>query len=98
MRYHDLEPEIITDFHYRAVFVFDPTDLDTTAYNIPVGKQTRVPEHIFYRSCTGIWQTVWMEHVPNTYISGLAIAADMNGKGMYMTSCHCIGMDTDRST
>ncbi|KAH8203857.1 hypothetical protein TruAng_002034 [Truncatella angustata] len=63
-----------------AVFVFDPTDLNTTDYNIPLGKQTRQPGHIFYRSCTGIWQTVWMEHVPQTYISGLDIAADMYGK------------------
>lgn len=63
-----------------AVFVFDPTDIDTDLYNIPVGKQTRVPGHIFYRSCTGIWQTVWAEHVPNTYISDIDIAAGMDGK------------------
>ncbi|KAK9774518.1 putative Beta-galactosidase [Seiridium cardinale] len=73
-----------------AVFVFDPTDVNTTLYNIPVGKQTRHPDHIFYRSCTGIWQTVWMEHVPNTYISGLDIAAGMDGQvdmTVNVTSC-----------
>lgn len=92
-----------TDFGNSAVFVFDPTDLDVNLYNIPVGKQTRVPEHIFYRSCTGIWQTVWMEHVPDTYVSGLAIAAGMDGKGethhlpenlpMAVNNLFCSGLD-----
>ncbi|KAF3008043.1 hypothetical protein E8E14_005214 [Neopestalotiopsis sp. 37M] len=76
----------VTDFLKRngtnklAVFVFDPTDIDPATWNIPVGKQTRNPGHIFYRSCTGIWQTVWMENVPDTYISGLEIAAGMDGQ------------------
>ncbi|KAI1879188.1 hypothetical protein JX265_002142 [Neoarthrinium moseri] len=60
------------------VFVYDPTD--TPGVNIPIGKQTRTPSHIFYRSCTGLWQTVWMEWVPSTYISGVEIAAGMDGQ------------------
>ncbi|KAK6840492.1 CAZyme family GH2 [Apiospora arundinis] len=60
------------------VFVFDPTD--SMGYNIPMGKQRTDPSHIFYRSCTGIWQTVWMESVPQNYIQKLDISADMNGK------------------
>ena len=41
------------------VFVHDPTDSDP--YVIPLGKQTLNPQHIFYRSCSGIWQSVWIE-------------------------------------
>ncbi|KAI1761951.1 glycoside hydrolase family 2 protein [Hypoxylon sp. FL1150] len=59
------------------VFVFDPTDAE--GYMNPVGKQTRVPSHIFYTPCTGIWQTVWLESVPETYIQQLDIIADMDG-------------------
>ncbi|KAI6086834.1 glycoside hydrolase family 2 protein [Hypoxylon rubiginosum] len=59
------------------VFVFDPTDAE--GYMNPVGKQTRVPSHIFYTPCTGIWQTVWLESVPDTYIQQLDIIAEMDG-------------------
>lgn len=61
------------------MFVYDPTDLEM----IPIGKQTRQPSHIFYRSCSGIWQTVWLESVPANYITGLDVTADMEGKGKY---------------
>ncbi|ORY65107.1 glycoside hydrolase superfamily [Pseudomassariella vexata] len=60
------------------VFVFDPTDME--GYNIPHGKQVRNPSHIFYRPCTGIWQTVWMESVPTSFITRLDIAAGMDGQ------------------
>ncbi|KAK7991617.1 Glycoside hydrolase- family 2- N-terminal [Apiospora saccharicola] len=60
------------------VHVFDPTD--SLGYNIPMGKQRVNPSHIFYRACSGIWQTVWMESVPQNYIQKLDISADMNGK------------------
>ncbi|KAM3423475.1 hypothetical protein BST61_g903 [Cercospora zeina] len=60
-----------------VVFVHDPTDSDP--YVIPIGKQTLRPSHIFYRPCSGIWQTVWLESVPSNYISALDIDGDANG-------------------
>ncbi|KAH7030735.1 glycoside hydrolase superfamily [Microdochium trichocladiopsis] len=60
------------------VFVFDPTDMGD--YVIPLGKQTRSPSHIFYTPCTGIWQSVWLEAVPASYITQLDVAAGMDGK------------------
>ncbi|KAK8044550.1 Glycoside hydrolase- superfamily [Apiospora rasikravindrae] len=60
------------------VHVFDPTD--GMGYNIPMGKQRVDPSHIFYRACSGIWQTVWMESVPQNYIQKLDISADADGK------------------
>ncbi|KAL0936196.1 glycosyl hydrolase family [Colletotrichum truncatum] len=59
------------------VFVHDPTDMD--GYIIPIGKQTRTPSHIFYRSCSGIWQTVWLESAPENRITQLDVAADHKG-------------------
>uniref|UniRef100_A0A2D3V8N4 Probable hydrolase n=1 Tax=Ramularia collo-cygni TaxID=112498 RepID=A0A2D3V8N4_9PEZI len=59
------------------VFVHDPTDSDP--YVIPIGKQTLRQSHIFYRPCSGIWQSVWMESVPANYITQLDINGDANG-------------------
>ncbi|GJC83132.1 beta-glucuronidase [Colletotrichum liriopes] len=59
------------------VFVFDPTDQE--GYVVPIGKQTRTPSHIFYRSCSGIWQTVWLESAPQNHITQLDLSADHKG-------------------
>ncbi|KAJ4290072.1 hypothetical protein N0V88_006578 [Collariella sp. IMI 366227] len=66
------------------VFVFDPTD----DQGIPLGKQTRRPSHIFYTPCTGIWQTVWLESVPENYIKNVDISADMHGKVTVTVNSH----------
>ncbi len=50
-----------------VVRVWDPTD---DSY-IPHGKQVNNPRGIFYTAVTGIWQTVWMEPVPDSYIASL---------------------------
>lgn len=47
------------------VKVSDPTDKGAQ----PRGKQVLKPGGIWYTSVTGIWQTVWIEAVPNTYIT-----------------------------
>lgn len=47
-----------------AVCVWDPTDDGPQ----PRGKQVNHPNGIWYTSVTGIWQTVWLENVPETYI------------------------------
>ena len=49
------------------VRVWDPTN---SSY-IPHGKQVVKPRGIFYTSVTGIWQTVWLEYVPEDYIQNL---------------------------
>ncbi|MEW4565584.1 sugar-binding domain-containing protein [Bremerella sp. JC770] len=40
------------------------------------GKQTLTPEGIWYTQVSGIWQTVWMEQVPATYLSDVKILTD----------------------
>lgn len=40
------------------------------------GKQTLSPRGIWYTQVSGIWQTVWLEEVPNRYIADLKIATD----------------------
>ena len=55
-----------------SVAVFDPTEGDQ-----PRGKQSRKPEGIFYRACSGIWQTAWLEPVPVEGITGLKVTPDV---------------------
>ncbi len=51
------------------VSVFDPSD---AGYQ-PRGKQVQNPHGIWYTPTTGIWQTVWLEPVPKTYIRGVKL-------------------------
>ncbi len=47
------------------VRVWDPTDDGPQ----PRGKQVKKPDGIWYTTVTGIWQTVWLEAVPKSYIA-----------------------------
>lgn len=57
-----------------AVRVYDPTDWKS----IPRGKQVLSPGGIFYTSCSGIWQSVWVEAVPQTYIQDFHLTPDID--------------------
>ena len=57
-----------------AVKVWDGTD---TGFQ-PRGKQVSKPGGIWYTSVTGIWQTVWMEPVPEQHIAGLRTTPDLD--------------------
>ncbi|MES2648982.1 MAG: sugar-binding domain-containing protein [Bacteroidota bacterium] len=48
-----------------AIRVWDPTDEGPQ----PRGKQVKKPEGIWYTPVTGIWQTVWAEQVPKSFIA-----------------------------
>jgi len=56
-----------------TVRVWDGTD---TGFQ-PRGKQVRKPSGIWYTSVTGIWQTVWLEPVPQQHIANLRITPDL---------------------
>lgn len=55
---------------------------DTASGNQPTGKQSQRPEShgIFYTRTTGIWQTVWLEGVGQSYIKNVAIEPDLANK------------------
>ena len=54
------------------VAVQDPGDTGTQAR----GKQTLHPSGMFYPAQSGIWQTVWLERVPDNYIETLTVTPD----------------------
>jgi len=57
------------------VVVTDPTDTGPQ----PRGKQVLKPEGIWYVPTSGIWQTVWLEAVPNHSIGGLHVSTKNDG-------------------
>ncbi len=57
-----------------AVRVWDPSDDGPQ----PRGKQVKKPAGIWYTPVTGIWQTVWLETVPETYITALRSTTDLD--------------------
>ena len=58
--------------HELLIKVWDPTDRGTQ----PRGKQVLDPGGIWYTPTTGIWQTVWVEPVNESYISSFRIVAN----------------------
>ncbi len=57
-----------------VVHVSDPTSTGDQ----PRGKQTLDPQGIWYTAVTGIWQTVWLEAVPDLYIKDVRATPDID--------------------
>ena len=57
-----------------VVQVYDPTDKGPN----PRGKQSLNALWKLYTPSSGIWQTVWIERVPSTYIEGLTMTPDVD--------------------
>lgn len=64
-----------------VVAVWDPTDTEVH----PRGKQVLNPSGIFYTAVSGIWQTVWLEPVPDAHIDDLTLIPDLDGKRLRLT-------------
>ncbi len=58
-----------------VVRVWDPTDKGFQAR----GKQVSKPGHIWYTPVSGIWQTVWLEPVPERAIENIRTTPDIDG-------------------
>lgn len=65
-----------------VVSVWDPTDTGAQ----PRGKQVSKPNGIWYTSVTGIWQTVWLEPVPDAAIDRLTIVPDVDAGVVRVTT------------
>jgi beta-galactosidase/beta-glucuronidase len=65
-----------------AVRVWDPTNDGPQ----PHGKQVKHPEGIWYTPVTGIWQTVWVETVPQTYIAFTKQTPDLNNQNVTVSA------------
>ena len=70
----DITPALVSGKNRIVVKVWDSTDQGFQ----PRGKQVNRPEGIWYTPVTGIWQTVWLEPVPETYIENLKITPNID--------------------
>ena len=70
----DVTAALVNGTNTVKVKVWDPTDEGFQ----PRGKQVNRPEGIWYTPVTGIWQTVWLEPVPETYIKDLRVTPDVD--------------------
>jgi beta-galactosidase/beta-glucuronidase len=61
-----------------SIRVWDPTDVGPQ----PRGKQVIKPEGIWYTPVTGIWQTVWIEQVPKTFIAETKQTPDIDKQAL----------------
>jgi beta-galactosidase/beta-glucuronidase len=67
---------------------------DTRSPLQPSGKQSmrHEPWGCYYTRTTGIWQTVWLEAVPETYIAGLRLTPDLES-GRVLVEARIAGSD-----
>jgi hypothetical protein len=70
----ELTPYLQPGENKLVVAVWDPTDTHWQAR----GKQVLKPRSIWYTAVSGIWQTVWLEAVPETYLAGLKITPELD--------------------
>ena len=68
----DITENILDGENQLSLSVKDDLDL-----NYPYGKQTRKRGGMWYTPVSGIWQTVWIESVPENYITGIKITPSM---------------------
>ena len=85
----------ITDYVKKGeneltVCVWDPTEDFVNSR----GKQSFTPKGCFYTRVSGIWQTVWMETVPETYVESYKCTTDID-KGVVNFSFKIAGSDPD---
>ena len=74
----DIAPYLTRGEQTLAVRVTDPTDRGTQ----PRGKQVTESRTIWYTPVTGIWQTVWLEPVPESRIAALRSTPDIDTKSL----------------
>ena len=52
---------------------------DMLSRDYPYGKQTKKRGGMWYTPVSGIWQTVWIENVPSTYVENIKLTPDLKG-------------------
>lgn len=70
----DISPFLKKGEQELTVSVWDPTDKGPQ----PRGKQVAQPKSIWYTPVTGIWQTVWLEAVPQTFVREIRPTPDID--------------------
>lgn len=83
----DVTSYLIDGENELTVKVTDPTDKG----NQPRGKQVLKPFGFWYTATSGIWQTVWLEGVPETRIAGVKLIPDIDSSLVRLRADHPVG-------
>ena len=75
--YQPFSFDITAQLQAENTLVVCATD-DLHDHVLPYGKQTETPGGMWYTPVTGIWQTVWCESVPETYVRALRIDTEVD--------------------
>ncbi len=73
--YHPFSFDITDTLCEKNTLIIKVTD-DPTSTVLPYGKQRKKRGGMWYTPISGIWQTVWLESVPENYIKSIKIDAD----------------------
>ena len=76
----DITSVLKDDENDLTIAIWDPTD----SRPIQRGKQVLKPSFIWYTAISGIWQTVWLEVVPETHIEALKLVPDIDAECLYL--------------
>lgn len=68
---------------------------DTLDHCYPYGKQRRDRGGMWYTPVSGLWKSVWIESVPETYISDVKITPDLTGATLEITVSSPAGATTE---
>ena len=81
----------ITAALHKGENTLDVRVVDTTDKGYqPRGKQVSNPGGIWYTPVSGIWQTVWMEPVAETYIANLRTLPDIDTNTLMVDVCKSV--------
>jgi len=69
----------ITDTAVRGANTVRIEAIDAMSTELPYGKQTARRGGMWYTKISGIWQSVWLESVPENYIKGIKLTTDTRG-------------------
>ncbi len=75
--------EVLTEENKLTVLVRDELDKQI----LPYGKQKEKRGGMWYTPVSGLWQTVWLERVPASYIRSLSVATDREGATVFVDFC-----------
>ncbi|MCS7254224.1 MAG: glycoside hydrolase family 2 TIM barrel-domain containing protein [Armatimonadota bacterium] len=68
------------------VRVWDPTEDGVQARGKQMRRAMREPSGIMYTPCSGIWQTVWLEVVPESFIERLKVVPNVDENAVIVTA------------
>ena len=89
----DITSSLIDGQNELLIEVWDPTERGPN----PHGKQMLEAREIFYTATSGIWQTVWLEVVPEHYIRSLAMTPNVDHETLMIVvdSGDCVGCSVE---